>query len=540
MSKDSVRQVQQRVQDAAKPATLLDRALARYMPETARRRQVARMQMALAGGYVGGSKSRRSLKAFNPLGNSADADLLPDLPTVRERSRDLNRNTPVAAGAVNGVVTSVVGPGLRVKPDIDGELLGMDEEEVAAWERQAARLWNMWAGKKGECDATRTQTFADMQAMLFRGALESGDIFVLMHSVVRNGSPFRLRLNAIEADRVENKDFATESAEMAGGVEMDGYGAPEWYHILEHHPGDYYGKEKKWHRVKAFGLRSGRRQVLHLYDKLRPGQTRGVPYLAPVIESLKQIGEYTDAELMAAVVSGMFTVFIETENGDTALDITNTGDETGATASDDDIRLGNGAIVGLAEGEKVSSANPGRPNAAFDPFVMAILRQIGAALEIPFEVLIKHFSASYSASRAALLEAWRFYRRRRKWLVDNLCQPVYEEFITEQVAAGRLDAPGFLEDPFIRDAYLGTEWRGMPMGHIQPAQEANAMKTRTETGVTTLEQEIAEYNGGDWERTHKQSVREHKARKEDGLSGSAPALPEPDDQQSLDDMKDNQ
>lgn len=106
-------------------------------------------------------------------------------------------------------------------------------------------------------------------------------------------------------------------------------------------------------------------------------------------------------------------------------------------------------MIGLAPGEKVSSVDPGRPNAAFDPFVMAILRQIGVALEIPFELLVKHFTASYSAARAALLEAWKFFYTQRKWLADNFCQPVYEAWLTEAVLSGRVSAPGFFDDPLV-------------------------------------------------------------------------------------------
>ena len=81
--------------------------------------------------------------------------------------------------------------------------------------------------------------------------------------------------------------------------------------------------------------------------------------------------------------------------------------------------MGNGSIVALDEGEEVQIADPSRPNPNFDPFVIAICRQIGAALEIPYELLVKNFTASYSASRASLLEAWKMFRMRREWLVGN-------------------------------------------------------------------------------------------------------------------------
>ena len=40
-------------------------------------------------------------------------------------------------------------------------------------------------------------------------------------------------------------------------------------------------------------------------DKERPSQPRGVPFLAPVLEPLKQVARLTDAELMASVLSSM-------------------------------------------------------------------------------------------------------------------------------------------------------------------------------------------------------------------------------------------
>ncbi|MGZ7263521.1 phage portal protein, partial [Streptococcus pyogenes] len=69
-----------------------------------------------------------------------------------------------------------------------------------------------------------------------------------------------------------------------------------------------------------------------------------------------------------------------------------------------DLRLGDGLVMELDEGESIETANPGRPNAQFDPFVMAMWKMIGGALGVPFEILVKHFTASYSASRAALLQ----------------------------------------------------------------------------------------------------------------------------------------
>lgn len=502
------------------PENFIDKAIKFVDPVRAARRFQARTMLAVAGGYVAGSRSRRTLSTFTPIDSSADAALLPDLPLIRERSRDLVRNSPLAGGAIETVCTSVVGPGLKLKSSIDRNFLGLSDDAAEAWENDAEFLWNMWADST-ECDTTRKQNFHGLSDLVLRSTLENGDVFSMLPFIERAGSPFGLKVTLIEADRVCNSGWKQDTNELAGGVQLDSFGAPTAYHILKTHPGSVSRKAREWQVIPAFGADTGRRNVLHIFTPLRVEQNRGMPYLAPVVEYLKMISDYTEAELTAAVVSGMFTVFIKNKDGDANLGPMEPTSEVGGSTSDKDIKLGNGAVIGLAQGEEVDTANPGRPNTAFEGFVRAVAEQVGVRLELPYELLVKHFQASYSASRAALLEAWRFFKKKRVWVAGSFNQPVYEEFLMECVARGLLRAPGFIEDPFIRRAYCLALWSGIPMGHVQPAQEANAAKTRIETGITNLEQEIADYNGGDWEDTHAQSVREKKARQIGGLDKEA-------------------
>lgn len=235
--------------------------------------------------------------------------------------------------------------------------------------------------------------------------------------------------------------------------------------------------------------------------------------LAPVIESLKQLSRYSDAELMAAVVSGMFTVFIKSDTPESPLG--QMFDPTQQVDNDPNAyELGNGAIVGLEKGESIETANPGRPNTAFDGFVTSMCRQIGAALEIPYELLLKNFTSSYSASRGALLEAWKMFRMRREWIVGNFCQPVYEEWLTEAVLKGRIEAQGFFTDPAIRAAWCGAEWYGDCQGQLDPLKEANAAKVRVEEGFSTREREAAELTGLKFEAVNAARKREEELRNE--------------------------
>ncbi len=496
---------------------VIDRIVRYLDPVKAERRFRARAMLALSGSYIGASRAKRSLSQWRTSWGDADSDTLYDLPILRDRSRDLIRNAPLATGAINTVCTNVVGTGLKLQSRIDREALGMDEDEADAWESNTEREFRLWAESQ-ECDAARTLTFAGIQNLVFRSALESGDTFILMPYIDRPGSPYGLKLQVIEGDRVCNEGNAPDGPDVSGGVKKDSYGAPLAYHIMDQHPGSILGlKKRSWTIVPAFGEASGRRNALHLFWQLRPGQTRGVPYLAPVIEPLKQLDRYTEAELMAAVISGMFTVFIKTETGDGDLSPMAPTSEVGGKTTDEDYKLASGAIVGLAPGEDIAVADPKRPNTAFDPFVLAILRQIGVSLELPFEVLVKHFTASYSAARAALLEAWKFFATRRHWLAVNFCQPVYEAWMDEAVSMGRISAPGFFDDPLVRKAYLGTEWVGPAKGMIDERAEVEAAQMRVDMGISTLAEETAALTGGDWEKKHVQSAKEFRARKEAGL-----------------------
>lgn len=502
---------------------MLDRAIEYVAPVWAAQRQKARMFSALAGGYTGASRSRRQTSEWRVNKNtSADADILIDLQDLRDRSSDLIRNEPLAAGAISGVVTSVVGTGLMLQSRVDRDALRMTEDQAEQWQETTEREWRLWF-ESTACDATRTCNGYGLQDLVLRATLERGDVFTLTPTRSIPGMPYRTCLQIIEADQVSNPRRTADTNETAGGVQMSALRAPIAYWFQRSHPGALNRISQEWDRIEAFGAKTGRRQVIHSYRKLRPGQTRGVPYLAPVIETLKMLGRYVEAELMAAVIAGMFTVFIESERGgiDPA-DPSGLAGETGALGTDKDVKLGVGAIVDLAKGEKVNIANPGRPNPAFDQFVIALCRFIGLALELPYEVLIKHFTASYSASRGALLEAWKFYRGRRAWLADNWCNPVYEVFMDEAVASGRIAAPGYFDDAILRRAYLGAEWVGDGPISVDPVKDVEAAAARVDLGISHRQKEAALWDGGNFKDNHAQLVREESARKKDGLKQDAP------------------
>lgn len=133
---------------------------------------------------------------------------------------------------------------------------------------------------------------------------------------------------------------------------------------------------------------------------------------------------------------------------------------------------------------------------------------IGASMGIPKEVLVKKYESNYTAARGALLDFWREVRVRRTAFNSSFNQPIYEQWLSEAVASGRIDAPGFFDDPAIRQAWCGCMWMGASMGHVDPLKEVNAASVRIANNITTQEQEASEYNGNDWLANIRQRKKE--------------------------------
>lgn len=488
--------------------TLMDRFLAGVAPNFATRRYHARLSLNYMGQYAGARSNRAALKAWKTHPGSADSDTLGDLPALRSRSRDLGRNNPIAAGAKQTSKSNVVGSGLRVRAKLNPKLVGLSPEAAELWERKAETLFDLWAQSK-LCDITLTQNFYELQGLVFNAVFESGDTFVLRRVPKRPNAIVPLALNVIEADRVATPSEMQGDYLIRDGVKIDEDGAPVSYFVLNEHPGERQTYTVNgFQEIPAFGKKSGEQMVLHIFERLRPGLNRGIPQLAPVIEILKQLDRYSEAELMKAVVSSFFTVFLKT-SGEDGLANAVPGAYPGMGAND--VTMGPGTIVDIGTDEEIQTAQPAN-TANFDPFFTSVVRQIGVALSIPFELLMMHFTSSYSASRAALEMASQFFKDRRTWLVRNFCAPVYEWFLTDAINAGLLGAPGFFNDPVRRAAWLGAQWIGPARIILDPLKEWKAETEAVNLGARTIEAVIIERGGDDFEQTTAQRAREHVAR----------------------------
>lgn len=481
---------------------------------------------AAASSYTAGSLTHPDMRRWLPYPGSADADLNLELGTIRSRSRDLARNHGVAEGAGQTYVDNIVGTGFTLKSRPHWKYLKragvslLDTDDKAEeWSNNVESLWCAHA-ESTWFDAGRQLNFHAQTAQIQRSGFYNGEALALPLWLPEPGAAAATRFLLVESDRLGNPNYQPDRVGLRGGIETDEYGAPQAYYIYDRHPGDRFtlgGFTLKYTRVPAY-TDWGRARVLHVHDKERTGQSRGKPGLASVLRQFKVLGDYSNAELKAAVVNAMVALVTESSltqeglvellgNNPQALANYQTGLADRKRAG---IDFNAGMVIPLQLGEKIAGFTPARPNDSFEPFVLAVFKQIAAGLNIPYELLLKDFSqTNYSSARAALLEGWRFFKGRRAWLINGWAQPAFELWFEEKVGTGEIEAPNFYE---LRYYYTRAKWIGDGRGWVDPLKEAQAAEVRMRNGITTLEDECAE-QGQDWEETMAARARIEKRAK---------------------------
>lgn len=478
-------------------------------------------------GYVSAGSQKRSMRGWTARTLSPKADHLPKKESLIASSRDLVMNTPLAGAAINRKVSATVGSGLALQSRIERKGLGLSDEEADAWEQNVERLWKIYAESK-DVDFNRQMNFYELQRLAYYSKLLSGEVFFMTPMKMEAGGMFETRVKLIESDLCSTPTEHMYEPNIISGIKFDKSGTPIGYYFSDRFPNgkdiDYNLELQKWEFVPSHDSISGFRNVHHLFTKLRPGQTHGIPFLANIIESLKMVTRLSEAKLMHNLLQTFYTVFIRNRDGvatqepsyDTDVLAAGTDGAAGTVKipgePDDNhtIELGSGSIVELDENKDITLADPGRTDTGFAAFHDSLVTTLGANLGIPRDTLLLHFQASYSSMRGEMLEFYREAQNDRAAHVLDFCQPVFEMWLYEMVAKGAISAPGFMEDKIRRKFWSQAKWGGQAIGQVDPLKETKAAIERINAGLSSREDECQTINGNDWEKTYNRKVREDK------------------------------
>jgi lambda family phage portal protein len=491
---------------------LLDSAVAMFSPQAGVKRAMARRVLR----SYAGAEANRLTNNKRPKNQSADSELIGPFgaDSLRAWGRELVRNNAYAWGVVDTIVSSVVGLGINAQSMIETPE-GDDVEDV---NEARDKAWAEWCEV---CDINAQYTFAELQQICQREICEAGE--VLIHIVNLSSQTYRgtyrpvpLALEVIEADRLsaDRDTYAVgrkTDNRIIRGVEMDDLGRPIAYWIYPEHPNSPYAtKTRTPERIDA-------KNIIHLFRRDRVGQSRGVTWFAPVMTWLRDLGVYVDNEIQASAVASCFGVAITT-NGTPGPGLMPSGDGDTTDANGNRLDYLEPAMVTyLQPGETIESINPGRPNSASEPWINLMLRGIAVGTGLSYEIVARDYSkTSYSSSRTSQLEDRRRFRRWQRYLVNHLCQPVWDRFCEAAAMSGNESFPTMSEILEDRRASTAVEWQTTEWEWVDPQAEQTASERAINSLQSTMAAEIGS-RGGNWRQVLYQRAKEEKLKKELGL-----------------------
>lgn len=457
---------------------LIDQMLLPFAPGLALHRSQTRNAFNASNEYYRGA-SRNRLR-----GDWAARETKPNAPkwerdTLVARFRDIERNDPIGNGLIDTMGINVVGKGLRPQSKIRAEMLGVSEAEADDYRGQAEAVFEKFCKL---ADAREISTFDHLQFMALTQICRDGENITLPVWSEKPYRPFGRCLQLLEREMLGDPRSASE--EKARGIIYGPSGEPVKY-LINPNP------EKINPTFEEIDARDdkGRKKIIHAFMPRRPGQSRGIPLFAPVLDLFKDFADYREAEIIKARIAACLSViFTKSDPVAAAAASRELGGDT--LPRDQKLKSLSPGMVHYAEaGDDVKIVDPNRGTDSFGVFTENILRLIGASIGLPIELVLKDFSkTNYSSARAALLEGRRVFTFWRHWFGQMWLQPIYELVLEEAYYRGYFRVPNFemFFDEYCRCTFLGSGW-----GWVDPVKEITASKLAIDFNLSTHEIECA-------------------------------------------------
>jgi capsid protein len=394
------------------------------------------------------------------------------------------------------------------------DILGISPEQAEKWADEVASRFDAWFGDK-KCLRDETNNGYQFQRfieILFR---RDGEYFIRFHYSSRRSLLNPLQLSIVDPTQILGyglTDTHGFNQSYHDGIIRDKGGKEIGYKVMVLTPKGYQEKI-----IPAIGARSGRRFMLHGYQAEYPGQGRGMSELAHAVQDYSNITGFSQAQIIKAISQSQYNFKTVPSKDAPASNPTETqvgfgydnqfGAPVSAEASSDIAQIvysrlpevistvpGATGLFGLQAGEDFEAIKNTAPVEQFAAFVDAYMTYLSASHSMPIEVQTMRFGRSYTGSMGALILFWRVAEIGRHEQKSDWLDPVYEAWMSEEIAAGNISASGW-SDPLMRAAWLNAKWGGAPMPIIDPAKQSKADKENVELGAQHLDDVARNHNG---------------------------------------------
>lgn len=479
----------------------------------------------------GGAGFGGQMAEWLPPAQSADAALLPALRLGNARADDLVRNNGIAANAVALHKDHIVGHMFLISYRPNWRWLGMRETAAKSFVDEVEAAWSEYAeGMSGEIDVEGKRTFTEFIREGVGVHAFNGEIFVQPVWDTETTQLFRTRFKAVSPKRVDTPGHGMGNRFLRAGVEVDRYGRAVAYHICED---DFpFSGSGRWERIPR-ELPTGRPAMLHIFEPVEDGQTRGANQFYSVMERLKMLDSLQATQLQSAIVKAMYAATIESDldtekafeyiagapQGQKDNPLINILEKFSSWYDTNNVTLGGVKIPHLFPGDDLKLQTAQDSDNGFSALEQALLRYIAAGLGVSYEQLSRDYSkVSYSSARASANESWRYFMGRRKFIAARLATQMFSCWLEEALLRGIIRPPRARFDFYqARSAWSRAEWIGAGRMAIDGLKEVQESVMRIEAGLSTYEKELA-LMGEDYQDIFRQQVRESAERQKAGLS----------------------
>ena len=441
---------------------LLDRALAVIAPTTATRRLAARVAFGnLSRAYAGQGQGRLSGDWRAP-STSADAEVAGAGMMLRDRMRDLVRNNPMAAKAIQVLVSSAVGYGIRPRARTKNKALN----------KKVDALWAKWAK---ECDADGHTNWDGVLGLAVREMLEGGDVFAIRRWRRKSdGLTLPLQIQLMEADHLDANRFTHDPrGRTSQGIEYDAIGRRVAYHLFPDHPGDT--TRATWGRLDSRRVKA--QDVAHLFERQRT-QNRGVPWGTPSLRALRDFDDWQLSELTRKKTEACLVgVVVGAEDENPSIGSPSLQDGSGRT-----IEQFEPGMFAYTYGAKDIKFNQPVASAGIYEWNSVQLHIIASGFRVPYELMTGDLKqVNFSSSRVGLNEFRRMIELLQ-WqvIIPMFCERVWRWFCEAAFLEGHLQTVD-----------IDVEWDPPRFESVNPLQDAQADLLEVRAGFMSLPQAVS-------------------------------------------------
>jgi lambda family phage portal protein len=439
---------------------IIDSVIDYISPEAGARRARARMVGNVLRKYDGADRGRRTA-GWHTTAASANAEIKGQLATLRNRSRDLNRNNPYAAKATQVIVANTIGTGII--PQI--------KDKASARSKRYQEAWKAW-GESTFCDFDQRHDMYGLQALVMRTVVESGECLVRRVNTrqLKDGvAPIKIQV--LEPDYLDtSRDGLRTDGDttIIQGIEYNKGGEVVAYWLYSQHPGD---NAVAFLRNNLISQRVPASEIIHVFRQNRPGQGRGVPWCAPVIIRMQDFDEYMDATIVKQKVAASFAGFIKEPDGSLMV---------GGTQQSISEKIEPGALEILPPGKDIVFPSPPSVN-EIGVFSQEVLHSIAAGFGITYESMTGDYSrVNFSSGRMGWIE---FHRNIEDWrwnmFIPQFCAKVFDWFAESAIVAG-ID----------QLSPSSVSWTAPRREMIDPGKELNSMKDGIRAGLISYPESL--------------------------------------------------